>query len=280
MTALLSLFWEMASTRSMTRGAADCKSLVDLTLGFDSSMFNPRHHGVIAGTRVAVPCSVARLRCEKSHILLAQGANPTRWSLPRAFAIDLVRALGENEMGETWEQQQDRLREEASRAEASSILRQLDARASEIRAKLGVQKTDESVPASPMAVSLRDEIRQYKETTLNDLRCSVLDNLLRDDWVSQLRNVTEENWRSKLRCARRWPTSCAGARIQRICGGDRTSTHPFAASTTTLRSSGACTPGSKQRIWCCKCLGSGDRLWQHGVEHHRQPQPRFAADRP
>jgi hypothetical protein len=100
-------------------------------------------------------------------------------------------------MGETWEQQQDRLREEASRAEASSILRQLDGRASKIHAQLGVGKTDESFPASPTAVSLRDEIRQYKENTLNDLRCSVLDNLLKDDWVSQLRNVTEENWREK-----------------------------------------------------------------------------------
>jgi hypothetical protein len=100
-------------------------------------------------------------------------------------------------MGETWAQQQARLREEASRAEASKISRELDMRESEIRAKLGVHKTDESVPASPMAVSLRDEIRQYKETTLNDLRCSVLDNPLRDDWVSQLRNVTEQNWREK-----------------------------------------------------------------------------------
>jgi hypothetical protein len=100
-------------------------------------------------------------------------------------------------MGETWVQQQARLREEATRVEASKISRELDMRESEIRAKLGVQKTDESVPMSPMAVSLRDEIRQYKETTLNDLRCSVLDNLLRDDWVSQLRNVTEENWREK-----------------------------------------------------------------------------------
>ena len=100
-------------------------------------------------------------------------------------------------MGETWVQQQARLREEASRAEASKISRELDMRESEIRAKLGVQKTDESVPASPRAVSLRDEIRQYKKTTLNDLRCSVLDSLLRDDWVSQLRNVTEENWREK-----------------------------------------------------------------------------------
>jgi hypothetical protein len=100
-------------------------------------------------------------------------------------------------MGETWVQQQARLSEEASRAEASKISRELDMRESEINAKLGVQKTDESVPASPTAVSLRDEIRQYKETTLNDLRCSVLDNLLRDDWVSQLRNVTEQNWREK-----------------------------------------------------------------------------------
>jgi hypothetical protein len=100
-------------------------------------------------------------------------------------------------MGETRAQQEARLRDEASRAEDSRNSRELDMRESEIRAKLGVQKTDESVPASPMAVSLRDEIRQYKETTLNDLRCSVLDNLLRDDWVSQLQNVTEENWREK-----------------------------------------------------------------------------------
>jgi hypothetical protein len=100
-------------------------------------------------------------------------------------------------MGETWAQQQARLSEEASRAEASKISRELDMRESEIHAKLGVRKTDESVPASPTAVSLRDEIRQYKETTLNDLRCSVLDKLLKDDWVSQLRNVTEENWREK-----------------------------------------------------------------------------------
>jgi hypothetical protein len=108
-------------------------------------------------------------------------------------------------MGETWDQQQARLRDEASRAEDSKNSREDNLRASKIGAELGVgkpklgvgKKTAETVPASPTVVSLREEIRQYKEETLNDLRCSELDKLLRDYWASELQDVTEENWKEK-----------------------------------------------------------------------------------